>query len=125
MQRERATRTKLDASCRAMGSLQGKTAVVTGAGSGIGRATALRFVADRHGDPVEAVAAQIRDAAARVDELCNNAGIGAAGPAETMRARALIRVVPRLHGFPMWQLRRISPRLAQPLARGARRILRV
>lgn len=52
-------------------SLAGKTAVITGAGSGIGRATALLFaregasvhVADRDGERVAAVVSEIGDAA--------------------------------------------------------------
>ena len=54
--------------------LAGKIAIVTGAGSGIGRATAIRFAeegarvtcVDLHADTVEATAAEIRDAAVAV-----------------------------------------------------------
>jgi NAD(P)-dependent dehydrogenase (short-subunit alcohol dehydrogenase family) len=57
-----------------MGRLQGKAAVITGAGRGIGRATALRFaregaavvVNDVDPDPVEETAAEIKEAGGEV-----------------------------------------------------------
>ena len=56
-----------------MEGYSGKVAVVTGAGSGIGAATALRFAQEgalvvlcgRRIEPLESVAAQIRDAGGR------------------------------------------------------------
>ena len=55
--------------------LQGKVAFITGAGSGIGAATALRFAEEgalvvlcgRRIEPLEAVAAQIRDVGGRAE----------------------------------------------------------
>jgi len=56
------------------GRISGRTAVITGAGLGIGRATALRFaeegarlvLAERDADRLAAVAAELRDAGAEV-----------------------------------------------------------
>jgi NAD(P)-dependent dehydrogenase (short-subunit alcohol dehydrogenase family) len=65
-----------------MGRLQGKRAVVTGAGSGIGRASAKRFAAegaallivDKTAPAVEETAAQIRAAGGKVIALAADAG---------------------------------------------------
>jgi NAD(P)-dependent dehydrogenase (short-subunit alcohol dehydrogenase family) len=65
-----------------MGRLQGKRAVVTGAGSGIGRASAKRFAAegaallivDKTAPAVEETAAQIRAAGGKVTALAADAG---------------------------------------------------
>ncbi|HUZ13187.1 MAG TPA: SDR family NAD(P)-dependent oxidoreductase, partial [Caulobacteraceae bacterium] len=64
-----------------MGRLEGRSAVVTGAASGIGRASALLFAAegagvvcvDRAGE-VEATAAAIREAGGRAVALQGDAG---------------------------------------------------
>jgi NAD(P)-dependent dehydrogenase (short-subunit alcohol dehydrogenase family) len=66
-----------------MGRLQGKRAVVTGAGSGIGRASARLFAAegaallivDKAAPAVEETAAQIRTAGGKVTALAANAGV--------------------------------------------------
>ncbi len=68
-----------------MARLQGKRAVVTGAGSGIGRASAKRFAAegaallivDKTAAAVEETAAQIRSAGAKVIALAADAGVEA------------------------------------------------
>jgi NAD(P)-dependent dehydrogenase (short-subunit alcohol dehydrogenase family) len=65
-----------------MGRLQGKRAIVTGAGSGIGRASALLFAAegaallciDRDGAAVEATAKEIATAGGRAIALAADAG---------------------------------------------------
>ncbi len=65
-----------------MNRLQGKCAIVTGAGSGIGRASAKLFAAegaavlaiDRIADAVEETAAQIRSAGGRVVAVAADAG---------------------------------------------------
>jgi NAD(P)-dependent dehydrogenase (short-subunit alcohol dehydrogenase family) len=66
-----------------MGRLQGKRAVVTGAGSGIGRASAKRFAAegaqllivDKTASAVEETAAQIKAAGGQVIALAADAGV--------------------------------------------------
>ena len=68
-----------------MGRLQGKRAVVTGAGSGIGRASATRFAAegaallivDKTAPAVEETAAQIRAGGGKVIALAADAGVEA------------------------------------------------
>ena len=67
--------------------LQGKVAFITGAGSGIGAATALRFAEEgavvvlcgRRIEPLEAVASKIRDAGGRAE--CAVADVSVAGEA--------------------------------------------
>jgi len=41
---------------------------------------------------------------------------------DAIRGNKLIRVVPRSHGALQWGLRRLSPRLAQPLGRLGQRM---
>jgi len=67
-----------------MGALQGKVAIITGAGSGIGRASALRFAAEGAklviGDKTEAVhetAQMVKDAGGSVTALQIDAGVEA------------------------------------------------
>ena len=42
---------------------------------------------------------------------------------DAIRHKKVIRTVPRIHVVPNWALRRISPRLAQPLARVSQRLI--
>ncbi len=44
---------------------------------------------------------------------------------DAIRKRPLIRTVPRSHVVPMWLVRRIAPRAAQPVARLAQRVIGV
>ncbi len=67
-----------------MGALQGKVAIITGAGSGIGRASALRFAAEGAklviGDKTEAVhetAQMVKDAGGSITALQIDAGVEA------------------------------------------------
>ncbi|MGQ2936108.1 MAG: SDR family NAD(P)-dependent oxidoreductase, partial [Sphingopyxis sp.] len=67
-----------------MGALDGKVAIITGAGSGIGRASALRFAAEGAklviGDKTEAVhetAKLVKDAGGEVVALEIDAGVEA------------------------------------------------
>lgn len=67
-----------------MGALQGKVAIITGAGSGIGRASSLRFAAEGAklviGDKTEAVhetAQMVKDAGGSVTALQIDAGVEA------------------------------------------------
>jgi NAD(P)-dependent dehydrogenase (short-subunit alcohol dehydrogenase family) len=106
-----------------MGNFDGRTAIVTGGASGIGRATALRLardgaavaVLDRNGDGARAVAAEIgghafevdvRDAEAvgraveaavaalgGVEILVNNAGVGDLRPLHTVDNRLWHRLI--------------------------------
>ena len=85
--------------------LQGKVAFITGAGSGIGAATALRFAQEgalvvlcgRRIEPLESVAAQIRDAGGRAEcavaDVSNEAAyVGAIGAAAERNGRLDILV---------------------------------
>ena len=73
-----------------MGKLEGKTAIVTGAAQGLGRAIAARFVeegarvllADRNGEAVRAAAGELKQPAATVD-------VAKASDINTMVAQAL------------------------------------
>jgi NAD(P)-dependent dehydrogenase (short-subunit alcohol dehydrogenase family) len=64
------------------GRLQGKTCFVTGAGSGIGRATALRFA--QEGGKVAACIDDVADAFGSLDVVVNNAGVTIVGAAHEM-----------------------------------------
>lgn len=86
-----------DGSTQGRGRLLGKSAVITGAASGIGRATAVLFaregaslvVTDIHGEPLPELADELRHAGAEVETVVGD--VSAQNDAERMIAAAVDR----------------------------------